>query len=123
MCLAVCLFLAASCITARTRVQLWEMTVGAPSCACFGRICNRFTGFVVMATYAANAKCQRGRLQYGVSEDGVETNGRTDGRTVKITNSIFGAASKEIYREILNYFGIDAIEKQIADRQSKFILI
>ena len=35
---------------------------------------------------------------------------------------IFGAASKEIYREIFNYFGIDAIEKQIADRQSKFIL-
>jgi len=28
--------------------------------------------------------------------------------------------TKETYREILKYFGIDAIEKQIADRHSKF---
>ena len=26
------------------------------------QICNRFTGFVAMTTYAPNAKCQRGRL-------------------------------------------------------------
>jgi len=33
---------------------------------------------------------------------------------------IFGAAAKETYREIVHYVGIDAIEKQIADRHSKF---
>ena len=27
-----------------------------------GRICNRCTGFVAMATYVPNAKCQRGRM-------------------------------------------------------------
>ena len=38
----------------------------------------------------------------------------------RVLFKIFGAAAKETYREILIYFGIDAIEKQIADRHSKF---
>jgi len=40
----------------------------------------------------------------------------------RVLFKIFGAAAKETYREIWNYFGIDAIEKQIADRYSKFII-
>jgi len=40
----------------------------------------------------------------------------------RVLFKIFGAAAKEAYREILNYFGIDAIGKQTADRHNKFII-
>ena len=35
---------------------------------------------------------------------------------------IFGALSKDTYRDICKYFGVDPIEKLISVRQSKFIL-
>jgi len=39
----------------------------------------------------------------------------------KIIHKIFGAMSKDLYIEISAHFGIESVEKMIADRRNRFI--
>ena len=65
VCLCVCLSLATFPHYCTEQDVTWENSWWCPLVVHHGRICNRYTGFVAVATYVPNVKCQRGH-QYSL---------------------------------------------------------